>query len=169
MAIKVLHPELAARRDLVARFAREAAVVASLEHPHIVHVFDVGTYDGSPFLAMEYLDGETLAARLAREGRLPSVDAVDLLLGVVSAVAAAHARGVIHRDLKPDKHLPRADAAGPSVARLARLRHRGVLDAEIALTELAGAISTPPRCACPSRRPIARPHRRRPVVLAVIR
>ncbi len=143
VALKVLHPEHAARRDLVARFTREAAVVAGLEHPHIVHVFDVGAHDGVPFLAMEYLDGETLGQRLAREGRLPCADAVDLLLGVVSADAAAHARGVIHRDLKPDNVFLARMPAGPPVARLLDFGVAKVLAADVALTGTRGFLGTP--------------------------
>lgn len=143
VALKVLHREHATRRDLVQRFTREAAVVAGLEHPHIAHVFDVGAHDDVPFLVMEFLDGETLADRLAREGRLPVPEAVDLLLGVVSAVAAAHAKGVIHRDLKPDNVFLARMPAGPPVAKVLDFGVAKVLDAEVALTRTRSLVGTP--------------------------
>jgi tRNA A-37 threonylcarbamoyl transferase component Bud32 len=101
-ALKVLHPELARHAEVTARFRREAELVAQVEHPHIVGVFDVGAHEGRPYIAMEYLDGESLAKRLAREGTLPVATTVDLTLAVMSAVATVHARGIVHRDLKPD-------------------------------------------------------------------
>jgi serine/threonine-protein kinase len=102
VALKVLHPELVRHAEVAQRFRREAELVARVEHPHIVGVFDVGAHEGRPYIAMEFLDGESLADRLAREGRLPAAAAVDLLLAVMSAVATVHERGVVHRDLKPD-------------------------------------------------------------------
>src|SRR5262249_11298074 len=88
-------------REAKARFRREAEIVASLSHPHIVDVFD---YDvdgsGAPFMVMELLEGETLRDRL-RRGPMSSADVVELIRQAASAVTAAHARGVIHRDLKP--------------------------------------------------------------------
>ncbi len=101
-ALKVLHREYVNYPDVINRFLREAEIVAQVDHPHIVAVFDLGIHDGRPFLAMEFLDGESLADRLDREGVIPPAEAVDLLLAVMSAVATVHERGVVHRDLKPD-------------------------------------------------------------------
>jgi len=100
VAIKVLPPDFA--RDAAARqrLDREARIIASLSHPHICALFDVGRADGTDFLVMEYLEGETLAARLAR-GRLPLEQALRNAIEIAGAVAAAHAAGIIHRDLKP--------------------------------------------------------------------
>ncbi|MCB9525783.1 MAG: protein kinase [Myxococcales bacterium] len=102
VAIKVLHALAAHDSKARERFANEARVIASLQHPHIIRLFDVGTdLQGRPWLAMELLEGEPLDARLARLGPLP----VDLVLGVLADVAdalvEAHGRGIIHRDLKP--------------------------------------------------------------------
>lgn len=85
------------------RLRTEARAVAKLNHPAIVRVFDLGqTEHGNPYFAMEHLDGENLADSLVRTGRLPPIEAVRLLLPIAGAVAAAHAIGVVHRDLKPD-------------------------------------------------------------------
>lgn len=85
------------------RLRTEARAVAKLNHPAIVRVFDLGvTQHGNPYFAMEHLDGENLADSLVRTGRMPPLEAVRTLLPIAGAVAAAHAVGVVHRDLKPD-------------------------------------------------------------------
>jgi serine/threonine-protein kinase len=104
VAIKVLHslPEDASlARDAIARFEREGRAAVAVRHPHVVDVFDCGVADGVPYLAMELVDGESLAQRLRREGRLRLDEAVALLLPILSAVADLHAVGITHRDLKP--------------------------------------------------------------------
>jgi serine/threonine-protein kinase len=83
------------------RFLHEARAIARVNHPNIVDIYDVGTYQGSFFLVMELLQGESLSSRLHR-GSVPAHEAIALLLPVFRGVAAAHAHGVIHRDLKPD-------------------------------------------------------------------
>jgi serine/threonine protein kinase/tetratricopeptide (TPR) repeat protein len=98
VAIKVLSH---ADADLLARFEREARAMAVLSHPNIVTIFDVGTYEGSPFLVSELLDGRTLRDVLA-DGPLPVARAGELALQLVRGVAAAHALKIIHRDLKPE-------------------------------------------------------------------
>ncbi len=102
VAIKVLHPHLAASPATISRFLREGEAAASIVHPNVVTVDDVGVEGGVPFLAMEYLDGEDLGALLAREKRLPVMRMTDLILPVISAIACAHDRGIVHRDLKPE-------------------------------------------------------------------
>ena len=82
------------------RFEREARAVAALSHPHICTLYDVGQQDGTDFLVMEFLDGETLAARLAR-GKLPLDQALQYGIQIADALAAAHKAGIVHRDLKP--------------------------------------------------------------------
>ncbi|MFO0609132.1 MAG: serine/threonine-protein kinase [Polyangiales bacterium] len=99
VALKVL--TLGGSPAVAARFVQEARISASLEHPHVADCFDVGEVDGLPFLALEFLDGETLGARLER-GPMGVEEVVDLTLPVCSALATAHQRGVVHRDLKPD-------------------------------------------------------------------
>lgn len=100
VALKVLPPSLSSDPSSVLRFDREARVVAALSHPHICPVYDVGQQGGTHFLVMECLEGETLAARLAR-GRLSVADACKYGREIAQALAAAHRAGVVHRDLKP--------------------------------------------------------------------
>ena len=104
VAIKVLDRAASAKEpNAVARFFREAQTAAKLRSDHIVDVLDVGRLDeGTPFLVMELLEGETLSARIRREGQLPASLAVDLIDQLLEALGAAHAAGVLHRDVKPD-------------------------------------------------------------------
>jgi serine/threonine-protein kinase len=100
VAIKVLHPDVR-DDDVLARFKREAEIASRLDHPNIVQVHDINELpDGSPYLLMEYLEGETLAQRL-RSGPLPIDVAFSIVRQVGSALAAAHRAGIVHRDLKP--------------------------------------------------------------------
>ena len=100
VAIKTLHRSFCDDRDLQQRFEREARTLATLSHPHICAVFDVGQHDGVDFLVMEYLDGETLADRLAK-GPLPVKTALAIATQIADALEAAHEKGIVHRDLKP--------------------------------------------------------------------
>ncbi len=99
VALKVL--TLGGNPALTARFVQEARISASLEHPHVADCFDVGEVDGLPFLALEFLDGETLGARMER-GPMGVTEIADVAVPVCSALHAAHQKGVVHRDLKPD-------------------------------------------------------------------
>jgi serine/threonine protein kinase len=101
VALKQLHPHVAEREGAAERFLREGRAAARVRHPHVVQVFALGGEAETPYLAMELLEGEDLAAILAREKYLSVERALDLLLPVMAAVAAAHDVGVIHRDLKP--------------------------------------------------------------------
>ena len=100
VAIKVLPSQVATDPALRARFEREARTVAGLNHPHICVLHDVGHDDGIEFIVMEYLDGETLAQRLAK-GQMPLDQALALAIQIASALNAAHRAGIVHRDLKP--------------------------------------------------------------------
>jgi len=100
VAIKVLPPDAAEQAERRQRFEREAKAVARLNHPHICTLYDVGQQDGVEFLVMEYLDGETLAARLSR-GALPLDEALKHGIALAQALARAHREGITHRDLKP--------------------------------------------------------------------
>jgi eukaryotic-like serine/threonine-protein kinase len=102
VAIKFMLPEALLHPRLIERFAREARAAARLKSDYVARVLDVGTLDsGSPYMVMEYLDGNDLGALVERDGRLPVDVAVDCLLQACDAVAEAHSLGIIHRDLKP--------------------------------------------------------------------
>ena len=102
-AIKVLLRDLSQNPEAVARFDREARVTSLLQHPNVVQVIDHNTSsDGTEYLVMEYLDGESLAQRVARAGRLPVPQVLAVVDQLAAGLAAAHAHGIVHRDLKPD-------------------------------------------------------------------
>lgn len=100
VAVKILPQHVADTPEMKQRFDREARAVSSLSHPHICALYDVGHQDGTDFLVMEYLEGETLAQRIAN-GPLQIREAVHIASQVASGLAEAHSRGVIHRDVKP--------------------------------------------------------------------
>jgi len=109
VAVKRLFASLAGDYVFQQRFFREAKLAASLSHPNLVTVYDVGEEDGLPYIVMEYVDGETLAELMQREGPLPPDRAVDLLLQVCAGLQHAHAAGLVHRDIKPQNLLVRRD------------------------------------------------------------
>jgi hypothetical protein len=102
LALKLLHPALSGDPHILARFRREGATLIQLHDPHTVATLAVGEADGTPYIAMELLAGESLTARLARERMLPWQTAVAIARAVCSSLGEAHALGVVHRDLKPD-------------------------------------------------------------------
>jgi eukaryotic-like serine/threonine-protein kinase len=102
VAIKALLPALAASEDARQRFLREGEAASRIRHPHVVDVTDVGSEGSVIFLVMEYLEGEDLSHLIERQGFLPPVQSVEILLPVAAAIATAHDQGVIHRDLKPE-------------------------------------------------------------------
>jgi serine/threonine-protein kinase len=102
-AVKVLHPGLAQNSEIVTRFFNEARAANAVRHPGIVEVFDLGTLpSGATYIIMEFLEGESLASRIRRAGRLATAEAVDLASQTAEVLGAAHAKGIVHRDLKPD-------------------------------------------------------------------
>ena len=100
VAIKVLHPAFTQDPNFLSRFQREARVVAKLEHPNIVPVYDFAEHEGQPYLVMKFIQGETLKARLAR-GPLSQQEVLQVVEAVGSALAYAHQQGILHRDIKP--------------------------------------------------------------------
>jgi len=110
VAVKVLPPHLASNPDLRQRFEREARAVSSLNHPHICVLHDVGNQDGVDFLVMEYIEGETLSARLAK-GPLETAQVIELGIQIAWALAQAHKQGIFHRDLKPGNIMLTASGA----------------------------------------------------------
>ena len=102
-AVKVINPALATTADAISRFNREAANACKINHPNVAQVYDFGEMaDGTLYLAMEYIDGETLDAIIAREGPLPIARAAQITKQVADALNAAHHLGIVHRDLKPE-------------------------------------------------------------------
>ncbi|MEA5118461.1 MAG: Stk1 family PASTA domain-containing Ser/Thr kinase [Propionicimonas sp.] len=105
VAVKVMHESLGGDAEFVTRFDREARAAARLSHPNVVSVFDQGIDDGRPYIVMEYVEGQTLRHVITREAPMRPERALELLLPVITAVAAAHEAGIIHRDLKPENVL----------------------------------------------------------------
>ena len=130
VAIKMLRPEFVADRDVLLRFLEEARTSMRLVHPNIVRVLE-GTQaeDGAPFLVMELLDGVPLGAYTQNGGRVPLPQAVPILQGILAGLAAAHAEGVVHRDLKPDNVLLTRDASGTFVVKVLDFGIAKVMDA----------------------------------------
>jgi eukaryotic-like serine/threonine-protein kinase len=100
VAIKVLASHLSSSPELRQRMEREARAISSLNHPHICHLYDIGSQDNTDYLVMEFLEGETLAERL-RKGALPLNETLKIGIAIAEALAAAHRQGIVHRDLKP--------------------------------------------------------------------
>ena len=125
VAIKTMKPELAspATRE---RFLREAGAAAAIEHDNIVPIWHVGEADGSPFIVMPFLQGETLEARLKREPITPLGMLLKVALEVAEGLRAAHKKGLIHRDIKPANVWLEGDLTAPEVAE--RVRRCKILD-----------------------------------------
>jgi eukaryotic-like serine/threonine-protein kinase len=110
VALKVLYRRFAEDREFVERFRREASSAAGLQHQHVVSVYDRGEYDGTYYIAMEYLDGRSLKTIIREEGPLAPDRAIDFTIQVLRAARFAHRRGIIHRDFKPQNVI--VDAEG---------------------------------------------------------
>lgn len=150
VAIKILHPEYADNKETVARFFNEAKVLTRLEHPSLVQVSDFGNAtDGTAYLVMEYLRGQSLGRRLSSEdGRLPVVTVLQLGWQVADVLAVAHAQGVVHRDLKPDNLMLVADPIAPGGERVKVLdfgiaKLTGAADHGVAKTDTRAVMGTP--------------------------
>lgn len=109
VAVKVLRPEYGRDPEFLARFRQEAQSAASLNHPNVVAVYDYGTDEAGPYIVMELVDGEDLATIIRRSGALPSRQAAALTAAIARAIAAAHAEGIVHRDVKPGNVLVTRD------------------------------------------------------------
>src|SRR3954470_14296083 len=105
VAVKVMHREMSDQPDQIERFRREARAVAQLSHPNVVSVIDAGEDGGHPYIVFEYVDGETLKQRIQRLGRLPVQEAVAYAIEIGRGLAVAHARSMVHRDVKPQNVL----------------------------------------------------------------
>ena len=144
VAIKRMHPERIGRHNAGPRFLREARAAARLRSQHVARVIDVGVLeDGAPFIVMEHLDGEDLAALVDRRGALPVAEAVEYVLQAAEAIAEAHAAGIVHRDLKPENLFLSRDLAGAPCVKVLDFGISKLLGDELALTRAAVAVGTP--------------------------
>jgi eukaryotic-like serine/threonine-protein kinase len=145
VAVKVL-PEYLAASVSVDRFKREILLSAGLQHPHIVGVLSAGDAGGLPYFVMPFVEGESLGARLARSGALPVRDTVSILKDVARALAYAHERGVVHRDIKPHNVLLAAGAATVTdfgVAKALSSARRSGGEQGLTLTDAGTSLGTP--------------------------
>src|SRR5215475_8963474 len=110
VAIKVMHREMSEQADQLERFRQEARAVAKLSHPNVVTVIDAGEDGGYPYIVFEYVEGETLKQRIAREGALDPQEAIAYAIEIARGLSMAHARNMVHRDIKPQNIL--IDAEG---------------------------------------------------------
>jgi hypothetical protein len=138
VALKLMRPAFANDAEFLERFRREADALASIEHPNIVRVFDFGSSADGPFMVMELVGGGTLRQLMRERGRLDQYDAARIGAGIADGLEAAHLRGVLHRDLKPDNVL--LDAEGtPKIADFGIAR----IAAATAITRTGEVLGTP--------------------------
>ncbi|MGC9983615.1 MAG: protein kinase [Polyangia bacterium] len=140
VAIKVLRRELASDQRLVERLIMEAQAQACLQHPSVVTIYYIGSFQGAPYFAMEYVPGATLADHIQREGPLPWGEALEYIIQTTRALAAAQARGMVHRDIKPSNLLLGAIPAGAQ-ANAIKVADFGVV--ALAGTDDGGFVGTP--------------------------
>jgi Tol biopolymer transport system component/predicted Ser/Thr protein kinase len=128
VALKVLPPELVSDPERKRRFVQEAQAAAALKHPNIAHLYEIDDVDGVDFIVMELIEGETLR-ELLREGPLAEARAIEIAIGVASALANAHEKGIVHRDLKPGNIMVTRDGHPKIIdfglAKLVEPRHSG--------------------------------------------
>ena len=139
VAIKVMPPHMAANPILLKRFEQEFRAASRLDHPNIVRALDYGDSGSSPFLVMEYVEGESLGQKLEREGRMPETEAIKIIAQVAQGLHRAHKQNLIHRDVKPDNILIRIDG----VAKLADLGLVKEADTDLNLTRTGRGLGTP--------------------------
>ncbi len=119
VALKILEPEVTKDKVLLRRFFNEAKSIGRVNHPSIVEILDIGqAEDGSPFLVLELLDGESLHMRLMREGNIEAELLFDMCSGIARALDLAHQKGIVHRDLKPANIFLHRTATGSMVAKI---------------------------------------------------
>ena len=119
VALKVLHPHVARHPDVMWRFRREARAAASIDHPNIVKVLEVGQRrDGTYYIVQELLDGISLRTHLEQRARVPTMEALDVLVPIMGALVAAHRKDIVHRDIKPENILLARSASGEITPKL---------------------------------------------------
>lgn len=147
VAVKVMHPEFSTTSDVADRFFREAQASSAIGHPNIIEIFDVGmSDDGTAFIVMELLEGESLSDRMEGTGKIPHDAAVATILQVLSALSMAHKKGIIHRDLKPDNVFLSIDNRGRHEVKLLDFgiaKVQGELEGDQGLTKTGTVLGTP--------------------------
>ena len=144
VAIKLMARDLAANRQALARFHREAEITSHLGHPHLVTVVDFGQAEsGEPYLVMEYLEGEDLDHRLRRVGRMPIEAVVPVVRQVASALSAAHDQGIVHRDLKPGNIFLVEVPGEPDFVKVLDFGISKMMAARTRLTNVRSTLGTP--------------------------
>jgi serine/threonine protein kinase len=143
VAIKVLRPEVAANKEVLARFQREAATASSIGNPHIVRMVELSVLpNGAAYLAMEYLDGESLAEHMKR-GALSVDEAISIGVQIMEALGACHERDVVHRDLKPDNIVLVERDGRPSFVKIVDFGMVRLVGSSSKLTNQGAIIGTP--------------------------
>ena len=144
VAIKTLRADIAANPQVRARFVREGRAAASVRHPHVVDVHDVGVHGEIPYLVMELLHGRDLGAHVHQAGRLPAQEVADLLVPVLIAMSEAHGAGIVHRDLKPENIFLQRGAGGTWVPKVLDFGISKLRDTEsMSLTGSGTLLGTP--------------------------
>jgi serine/threonine protein kinase len=139
VAIKIVPPHMASNPVLLKRFEQEFRAASILDHPNIVRALDYGSSGSSPYLVMEYVEGESLGQRLEREKRIPELEAIRIIAQVAQGLHRAHKQGLIHRDVKPDNIL----LTGDGQAKLADLGLVKEVEADLNLTRTGRGLGTP--------------------------
>jgi serine/threonine protein kinase len=139
VAVKIMPPHMAANEVLLKRFEQEFKAARRLEHPNIVRALDFSDDRSSPYLVMEFVEGESLGQKLEREGRMPEADAIRIIAQVAQGLHRAHKQGMVHRDVKPDNVLIRIDG----VAKLADLGLVKETETDLNLTKTGRGLGTP--------------------------
>jgi serine/threonine protein kinase len=139
VAIKIVSAHLTRNTVLMKRFEKEYHAAKALDHPNIVKALDYGTHDGSPYLVMEFVEGESLGQKIERQGRMPEAEAIPLIAQVAQALHKAHKQGLVHRDVKPDNVLVTPEGT----AKLTDLGLVKELDANLNLTRTNRGLGTP--------------------------
>ncbi|HWL86732.1 MAG TPA: serine/threonine-protein kinase, partial [Polyangiaceae bacterium] len=149
VAVKVLHPSQVRKKVSVKRFHHEARAAGAIGHPNICEVYDLGELeDGSPYLVMERLVGETLADRIAKQGVLPFDEVLDILTQVLSGLIAAHEKNIVHRDIKPENVFLTRRVGCPPIAKIldfgvSKMLPSSGRDDEMHLTRTGMVMGTP--------------------------
>jgi eukaryotic-like serine/threonine-protein kinase len=144
VAMKVLRPEYAEQPEVLERFVNEARAASAIKSPHTVNTLDVGSLpSGAPYFIMEYVDAETLAARLQREHALPLAEAVEVARQMADGLAAAHGAGIVHRDLKPENVFVGTEPDGSLLVKIFDFGVAKVTRAKARLTHVGAIFGTP--------------------------